>query len=230
MYHSNTADNDRLNRSRRPSPTEWKIDRVGSVNRVVIWLKMAELKPSRMMWWEPRWSFVPRELHDFQKSLPLRSWLRIIIVSAAIVVPIALIANALMPGLQFNWLGAFAISVASIVGILLVFPILMVSIPPLVFITENGFGWWWPPLLHDGFSYFKRIDLQSVTITVRDDGQHYLRFRTSRLCKRIGIARRVNLDNLLELFGDCLVVRDRRQRGSTEPASHGSVQMETSAK
>jgi hypothetical protein len=176
---------------------------------------MGVTKPTRMIWWEPRWSYFPREFREFRSVFRLRSWLRIVVVSAVVVVAIAVLANVLMPGLQFNWLGAFAISVAAIAGILLVFLVLSITIPPLVFITRSRFGWWWPPLLHEGFSYYKCSDLQSVTVTLRDDGKHYLRFRTKRFCKRIGLSPRVNLSQLLDLFGDQLVVRDRR-RHSTE--------------
>lgn len=176
-----------------------------------MWLEMTRRKPNRIIWWEPRWSFVPREVREFRSSFRLRSWLRIILVSYTAVVAIAIIANAVVPGLKFNWLGAFFASIAAIVGFLLILLALVTTIPPLVFITEYGFGWWWPVLLHDGFSYFKRSDLQSVTITVRDDGKHYLRLRTKRFCRRIGLGRRVDLNDLVGLFGDLLVVRDRRR-------------------
>lgn len=159
---------------------------------------MVDAKPSRIIWWEPRWSFVPRELRRFRSSFALRSWLRIAVVSTLAAVAIAFFANALVPGLQFNWLAALAISILAIAGIQLALLILVITIPQLVFIIEDGFGWWWPGLLHDGFSYFKRSDFQSVTITVRDDGKHYLRLRTNQLCKRIGLSRRVNLDHFLE--------------------------------
>jgi len=84
-------------------------------------------------------------------------------------------------------------------------------------------------MLHQGFTYIKRSGLKSVTLTIRDDGMHYLRFRTNHFCKRIGVARRVDLNRLLELFGDMLVVHDRRRHGSTERPSRASIQMETYA-
>jgi hypothetical protein len=136
---------------------------------------------------------------------------RIIAISAVLVVLIAFVTNALVPGLQFNWAVGFAVSIAVMIVLLLAVMLLLATVPPLVFVTQKGFGWWWPAMLHEGFTYFKRSDLRSITLTVRDDGMHYLRFRTRRFCKRIGVARRVNPINLLEMFGDSLVVRDRRR-------------------
>jgi hypothetical protein len=116
------------------------------------------------------------------------------------------------------------------VVILFMIMLLLAAIPPLVFITPRGFGWWWPPMLHHGFVYFKRSDLESVTLTMRDDGMHYVRFRTNRFCKRIGVARRVKLDRLLQVFGDSLVVRDRRLNRPATNLTKGSTPMETYAK
>jgi len=184
---------------------------------------MAHVTPNYILWWEPRWSFASREIREFQSSLRLRSWLRIIAISAIVTVTIALLTTALVPGLQFNWIAAFTGTVAAIVVFLLVCLLLLVTIPPLVFITQSGIGWWWPPMLHEGFAYFKRSDLKKVTLTVRADGKTYLRFRTKRFCKRIGVSGRVKLDSLLELIGELLVVRDRRRRGSTESPSPASI-------
>jgi hypothetical protein len=175
---------------------------------------MTHSTPTRIRWWEPRWSFVPRELREFQKSFRMRSWLRIIVISAAITGAIAVLANAFIPNLQFNWITAFLISVAAIIGIMVVMPVLVVTFPQLVFVTEKGCGWWWPPLLHDGITYIKRADLKSVTLTIRDDERHVLRFRTNKFCKRIGVARNVKLESLLGMFGDLLIVRDRRHGGT----------------
>ncbi len=171
---------------------------------------MTQSMPTRICWWEPRWSFVPRELSEMQKSVSMRSWLRIIVIFAAIMVAIAVLANTFIPNLQFNWISAFLICVAAITGFMVTMPILIVTFPQFVFVTVKGFGWWWPPLLNDGLTYIKRTDLKSVTLTVRNDGKHYLRFRTKKLCKRIGLARNVKLESLLDVFGDLLIVRDRR--------------------
>ncbi len=168
-------------------------------------------KPTRIRWWEPRWSFVPRELRGFQKAVPLRSWLRIMVISAAITVAVALLANAFMPNLQFNWIGAFLISVAASMGIVAAMPLLVITFPRLVFVTETEVGWWWPPLLHDGVTCIKRADLKSVTLTIRDDEKRYLRFQTHKRRKRIGVARNVELESLCDMFGELLIVRDRRR-------------------
>lgn len=170
-----------------------------------------------------------RELREFRSSLRLGSWLRIVTVSGVVTMAIALFANANIPGLQFPWSAVFVFSIAALVVILFVILLLLTTVPPLVFITEKGFGWWWPAMLHHGFVYHKRSDLKSVTLTVRDDGMHYVRFRTSRSCKRIGVGRRVPLERLVEMFGDSLNVRDRRLHRPTT-WTNGPTPMETYAK
>ena len=219
-----------MNHSGGRRPASWQIFSRRVVIAAVIWLEMAHTNPTRVFWWEPRWSFVPRELREFRSSLRLGSWLRIVAVSAVVTIAIALVANATIPGLQFPWTAAFAVSIAAMVVILFMVMVLLAAVPPLVFITPKGFGWWWPPMLHHGFVYFKRSDLKSVTLTVRDDGMHYVRFRTNRFCKRVGVGRRVRLDRLLEMFGDSLIVRDRRLHRPPRSLTNGSTPMETCAK
>jgi hypothetical protein len=173
---------------------------------------MADMDSNHEWWWEPRWSFVPRECREFQKSLPLRSWIRIIVAFAVILIPVGFIINANVPGLQFNWIAAFFISIAIVASIHLRFLLVAVIMPHLVVISREGIRLGFAPGGDDSRSLIRRSEIKLVRLTFHNDGRHYLRFQTDQGCRRIGLVPHVNLDTLHELLGDDLIIRDCRRR------------------
>lgn len=172
--------------------------------------KHSTTRPKSFGWWEPRWSYVPRMLREIREIFAPQSCLRIVLVSAALVlaiyVAVELWLGPAMPAFRFNWLGAFAKGIGGIGVLLALHIILHVAIPPRVTISKRGIA-----RQHgQAVRVTKHGDITAMHLVLRRVARHFIRVETAKRSQRIGLGRRVSLLALEERFGDKLVVHDRR--------------------
>lgn len=159
-------------------------------------------------WWEPRWAVISRLLKDLHRWVGFALWLRIVTLSGIAFIGIWLLARRGVPNLQFNWLQAFAISLAGAVALFAYSFLVCVLIPPrikvrpwCVFIRQ---GQWWK------FYTSKQIVL--VHLVLHQSGRISMWVVTQSDRRHFGVSRKVDLVALAGLLGEKLVVHDRLRR------------------
>lgn len=168
-------------------------------------------RPKTVGWWEPRWSFAPKNLREFRRALAPKACLHIAIAAAiatvALYIVVELTLRPAMPALQFNWPKAFAQSVAAIAACLAVFLGLSVTVPDYISVSSKRI------LIQQGghAEAFKHGDIKAVHRVFRSNDRHFIRVETGTTCRRIGLSPKVSVNALAELLGDKIVIHDRRR-------------------
>lgn len=167
--------------------------------------------PKAVVWWEPRWSFAPKNLREFRRALAPKACLRIAIVSTiatfALYVVVELTLRPAMPALQFNWPKAFAQSIAAMAACLAIILGLSITVPERISVSSKRIL----IQLAEHAQAYKHGDIKAVHLVFRSNGRHFIRIETGTTCRRIGLSPKVPVNALAELLGDKIVIHDRRQ-------------------
>lgn len=162
--------------------------------------------PKTVSWWEPRWSFAPKNLREFRRALAPKACLRIAIAAAiatfALYVVVELTLRPAMPALQFSWPKAFAQSVAAMAACLVIILGLSITVPERISVSSKRI------LIQQGehAQAFKHGDITVVHLVFRSNGRHFIRVETGMTCRRIGLSPKVSVNALAELLGDKIVI------------------------
>ncbi|HJT32765.1 MAG TPA: hypothetical protein VJ783_12050 [Pirellulales bacterium] len=168
-------------------------------------------RPKTVGWWEPRWSFVPRELRHFNKSFSPKASLRIAGVSAVVTLALYLIVELALrpalPALQIDWPTTLAQVIAGFALILAYLFAICLLLPPYISVSSKRVQ-----IQHgEHVQVITHEQIRVVHFVIRRSGRHFIRVETATTSRRIGISPKVSLDALADHVGEKIVVHDRRR-------------------
>lgn len=95
-------------------------------------------KTAKLVWSEPKWSYRPRVKAELSSILNLRMWSRVLVLVILLAVVAAHYLGKAFPDLDFNWVGALAISVCVITAQLVLLGSFLWTVPPRITINRKG--------------------------------------------------------------------------------------------
>lgn len=160
---------------------------------------------------------MPRMRWELQSFLSARMWLRIIVVTGVIVIPLTLFVQVRFPNLQFDWTAALLKSIGLLALQLVLLLVVHVLLPPRLSVGARAI------VVQHGnsarsFAYKK---VEGVDLTLHGDGKLRLWITTDGRSHCYGVSPAMDLANLQAVLGDQLAVHDYRLRSN--PANHAPL-------
>lgn len=168
-------------------------------------------RKEKLIWFEPRWAYVPRLRREFGSILNARALSRTWF--AALLLAIAIVAAFKWAVPNLNLFDAWRVLLAApaLVLYLSFYLALLIVIPPGVEVRRD-----WIQRTHSGPLRIQSARIEAASLTFHADQRIRLRLRYQGRARprtlTVGVPPSVNLDKLVDLLPVRLVIRDARSR------------------